>query len=71
MERTFAWLGKYRRLSKNYEYHTDTSEAMIYVAMIHLMVQRIAVKTPLELKDSTPIQECLENQNRNAVPFPS
>ena len=45
VERTFAWLGKYRRLSKDYEYLTNTSEAMIYVAMIHLMVRRIAVRT--------------------------
>ena len=45
VERTFGWFGKYRRLSKDYEYRTDTSEAMIYVAMIHIMVRRIAVKT--------------------------
>lgn len=42
VERTFAWLGRYRRLSKDYEYNTQTSEAMIRVAMIHLMVHRLA-----------------------------
>ena len=42
VERTFAWLGRYRRLSKDYEYVTQTSEAMIRVAMIHLMVRRLA-----------------------------
>jgi putative transposase len=42
VERTFAWLGRYRRLSKDYEYSTPTSEAMIRVAMIHLMVRRLA-----------------------------
>jgi putative transposase len=42
VERTFAWLGRYRRLSKDYEYVTHTSEAMIRVAMIHLMVRRLA-----------------------------
>jgi putative transposase len=42
VERTFAWLGRYRRLSKDYEYNTQTSEAMIRVAMIHLMVRRLA-----------------------------
>ena len=45
-ERTFAWLGNYRRLSKDYEYLTATSAAMIYIAMMHLMVRRIAAKTP-------------------------
>ena len=45
VERTFGWFGKYRRLSKDYEYRTDTSEAMLCVAMMHIMVRRIAVKT--------------------------
>lgn len=42
VERTFAWLSNYRRLSKDYEYWVCTSDAMIYVAMIHLMVRRLA-----------------------------
>jgi putative transposase len=42
VERTFAWLGKYRRLSKDYEARTDTSEALMYAAMIHVMVRRLA-----------------------------
>jgi putative transposase len=42
VERTFAWLGHYRRLSKDYELHLKTSEAMIHVAMIHLMIRRLA-----------------------------
>lgn len=46
VERTFGWFYKYRRLRKDYEYLTATSEAMIYVAMIHIMVRRIALKTP-------------------------
>ena len=41
VERTFAWLGRYRRLSKDYEYHTRNSETMIYLAMINLMVHRL------------------------------
>ena len=45
VERTFGWIGRYRRLSKDYEYLTQTSEAMIRVAMIHLMVRRLAGMT--------------------------
>ena len=44
VERTFGWLGRYRRLSRDYECLTQTSEAMIYAAMTHLMVRRLAVK---------------------------
>ncbi len=43
VERTFAWLGRYRRLSKDYEVLTETSEAMIYACMVHLMVRRLAL----------------------------
>jgi putative transposase len=31
VERTFAWFGRYRRLSKDYEKLTESSEAMIYL----------------------------------------
>ena len=41
-ERTFAWFGNYRRLSKDYEYWVYTSDAMIYAAMMHVMVRRLA-----------------------------
>ena len=44
VERTFGWFNRYRRLSKDYEFHTQTSETMIHVAMIHLMVRRLARK---------------------------
>jgi putative transposase len=41
VERTFGWLGRYRRLSKDYEGLPETSEAMIKMAMIHIMVRRL------------------------------
>lgn len=41
VERTFGWLVNYRRLSKDYERLTKTSEATIYISMIHLMVRRL------------------------------
>jgi putative transposase len=41
VERTFAWLGRNRRLSKDYEYAVQTSETMIDVAGIRLMLNRL------------------------------
>ena len=40
-ERTFAWLGRYRRLSKDYEGTEESSASWIYVAMTHLMLRRL------------------------------
>jgi putative transposase len=42
VERTFAWLGTMRRLSKDFERTTASSEAMIYVANIRLALRRLA-----------------------------
>ena len=41
VERTFAWLGRYRRLSKDYEGLAETTEAWMWIAMIHLMLKRL------------------------------
>lgn len=41
VERTFGWLGRSRRLSKDYEERVEISEAFIYLAMIHLMLRRL------------------------------
>lgn len=41
VERTFAWLGNYRRLSKDYEENILSSEGMIYLASIHRMLKFI------------------------------
>ena len=42
VERTFAWLVRNRRLSKDYEYLPETEESLVYAAMIRLMLRRLA-----------------------------
>src|SRR3984893_4470597 len=42
VERTFAWLGRHRRLKADYECLPETTEALIHIAMIRLMVRRLA-----------------------------
>ena len=44
VERTFAWPGRYRRLSKDYEKLTETSAAMVQVSAIHHMLRRLRPK---------------------------
>jgi putative transposase len=44
VERTFAWLGKCRRLSKDRERSVRSSEALVKLAMIHLMLNRLEPK---------------------------
>jgi len=41
VERTFGWLGRYRRLSRDYERQAATGETMVYLAMIRLMLTRL------------------------------
>jgi len=53
-ERTFGWLTHYRRLSKDYEVLTETSEAMIYAATTRVMLRRLGRRQaagPLEFSD--------------------
>ena len=51
VERTFGWLGRYRRLSKDYEGLTESSQALIYAAMIRIMVKRLAKLKPLKERE--------------------
>ncbi len=41
VERTFAWLGRYRRLSKDYEYRPEYSESWVYIASIARMIRKL------------------------------
>ena len=42
VERTFGWLNRFRRFSKDYETYSEVSEAMIYGSLLRLMVRRLA-----------------------------
>ncbi len=46
VERTFAWLGRCRRLAKDYEHRTRFAVAYIHLAMIRLMLRRLARPSP-------------------------
>jgi putative transposase len=41
-ERTFAWIIRNRRLSRDYEFLAETTEALVYLSMIRLMLKRLA-----------------------------
>ena len=42
VERTFGWLHNFRRLSKDYEFRTDSSEAFILIAASKILIARLA-----------------------------
>jgi len=42
VERTFAWVGINRRLARNFERFAETAKALFQIAMIKLMIRRIA-----------------------------
>ena len=42
VERTFGWMGRYRRLNRDYERQAKTGETMVYLSMIRLMLARLA-----------------------------
>lgn len=42
VERTFGWYNHFRGLSKDYEYHPEMSESMVYLASIRIMLKRLS-----------------------------
>jgi putative transposase len=42
VERTFAWIVRNRRMSRDYEFLAETTESLVYVCMIRLMLKRLA-----------------------------
>jgi putative transposase len=52
VERIFGWLNRYRRLSKNYEGLTQSSQALIYAAMIHIMIKKWLISRNEENKNN-------------------
>lgn len=58
VERTFAWIGRYRRNSKDYEKRTDSSESMILISSISLMLRRLRppIKKSPEFRYPRPVK---------------
>jgi putative transposase len=52
VERTFAWLNRYRRLSKDYERKPTSSQSHVYVASIRLMLRRIVKERAKKLAEN-------------------
>ena len=61
VERTFAWLGRYRRHGRDYEWWTESSESMIRVSSIHLMLRRLK---PDASKKPNPFRYPGKNQGK-------
>jgi putative transposase len=41
VERTFAWIGRYRRMSKDYEYKIQTSTVMLFLCLVRTFLKRL------------------------------
>lgn len=60
VERTHAWIGRYRRNSKDYEYNTSSSESSIKISAIHMMLNRLSKK---ESKSKNPFNYRKSREN--------
>jgi putative transposase len=58
VKRTFGWLNRYRRLAKDYERPVESSEAMIHIEMIRLMLTRLARKRQNQQQQNQRQQPC-------------
>lgn len=56
VERTFAWLSRWRRMSKDYEYLSSTSVNLIYATMLRVMVSRLARNGAITKETRYPIK---------------
>lgn len=45
VERTFGWLGRYRRLSRDFEHTVSSSKAMVYAASVQRMLRLLTTQT--------------------------
>ena len=52
VERTFSWWGGLRRLSRDYEYQVESSEALIYAGMSHLLLRRLTHSPVIDARSS-------------------
>lgn len=64
VERTLGWLGRWRRLSKDYEELPEVSEAMVTLAMIRLMVHRLVHPNRKRLPGPMPLATGCPQQGR-------
>jgi putative transposase len=61
VERTFGWLSRYRRMSKDYERKVQTSETLIEVAMIRLLVARLGRQAQRPVKHT--LEACFGHES--------
>ncbi len=64
VERTLAWLNRYRRLSKDYEHRVEYSETWVYIASISRMLRKLYPNT----SDEPPYVRKIKQEKKNVIP---